>query len=147
VVLAFPTGLICPQALPIVDQDPIIKESNSRAHRVTQEIRLQDESEGQGNTATAEAQPKLKRPPMYKVLLMNDDYTPMDFVVHVLEIFFGMGPEQATQVMLAVHTKGMGVCGIFPKDIAETKAAQVVQYAKEHQHPLMAEVEPCADDE
>lgn len=114
---------------------------------MTQEIRLQDESEGQGNTATAEAKPKLKRPPMYKVLLMNDDYTPMDFVVHVLEIFFGMGPEQATQVMLAVHTKGMGVCGIFPKDIAETKAAQVVQYAKEHQHPLMAEVEPCTDDD
>ncbi|MGB0957093.1 MAG: ATP-dependent Clp protease adapter ClpS [Litorivicinus sp.] len=101
----------------------------------------------EGGLATATAQPKLKRPPMYRVLLMNDDYTPMDFVVHVLEVFFAMGPEQATQVMLAVHTKGMGVCGIFPKDIAETKAAQVVQYAKEHQHPLMAEVEPTEDDD
>ncbi|QGG79882.1 ATP-dependent Clp protease adapter ClpS [Litorivicinus lipolyticus] len=101
----------------------------------------------EGGLATDTAKPKLKRPPLYKVLLMNDDYTPMDFVVHVLEVFFAMGPEQATQVMLAVHTKGMGVCGIFPKDIAETKAAQVVQYAKEHQHPLMAEVEPTEDDD
>lgn len=105
------------------------------------------ENDDESGVATATAQPKLKRPPLYKVMLMNDDYTPMDFVVHVLEVFFGMGADQATQVMLAVHTKGMGVCGIFPKDIAETKAAQVVQYAKEHQHPLMAEVEPAEDED
>ncbi len=92
-----------------------------------------------------EAKPKLKRPPMYKVVLMNDDYTPMEFVVEVLEIFFNMGREQATQVMLAVHTHGKAVCGVFTRDIAETKAAQVNQYARDQQHPLLAEIEASDD--
>jgi ATP-dependent Clp protease adaptor protein ClpS len=74
-------------------------------------------------------------------VLLNDDYTPMEFVVEILEYFFGMSREKATQVMLAVHTQGKGVCGVFTRDIAETKAAQVNQYAKEHQHPLLAEIE------
>ena len=91
--------------------------------------------------ATAEAKPELKRPPMYKVLLLNDDYTPMEFVVEVLESFFRMNREQATHVMLTVHTQGKGVCGIFTRDIAETKAAQVNQYARESEHPLLCEVE------
>ena len=73
--------------------------------------------------------------------MLNDDYTPMDFVVEVLETFFRMDREQATQVMLTVHTKGKAVCGLYPQDIAETKAAQVVDYAREHQHPLMCQVE------
>ncbi len=94
-----------------------------------------------GGLAVQDAKPQLKPPPMYKVVLLNDDYTPMEFVVEILEIFFGMGREKATQVMLAVHTQGKGVCGIFTRDIAETKAAQVNQYAKEHQHPLLAEIE------
>lgn len=88
-----------------------------------------------------ESKPKLKRPPMYKVLLLNDDYTPMEFVVHVLETLFGMNREKATQVMLAVHTTGSGVCGIFPRDLAETKSEQVNQYAQENNHPLMSTVE------
>lgn len=95
--------------------------------------------------AVEEAKPRLKRPPLYKVVLMNDDYTPMEFVVEVLETFFNMGREQATQVMLAVHTQGKGVCGIFTRDIAETKAAQVNQYARDHQHPLLAEIEASDD--
>ena len=84
---------------------------------------------------------KLQPPSMYKVLLMNDDYTPMDFVVEILELFFGMTREEATHVMLNVHTKGKGVCGVFTHDIAETKAAQVNQYSQESSHPLLCEIE------
>ena len=88
------------------------------------------------------ADPELKRPDMYRVVLLNDDYTPMEFVVEILEIFFNLDRERATQVMLAVHMKGKGVCGVYTKDIAETKAAQVNQCARDHEHPLMCEVEP-----
>lgn len=101
-----------------------------------------------GNLAVLDAQPKLKlKPPsMYKVMLLNDDYTPMDFVVEILEKFFSMGREKATHVMLTVHTHGKAVCGIFTRDIAETKSAQVNQYAREHQHPLLSEIEAVDDD-
>lgn len=95
----------------------------------------------QGQLTTAEARPRLKRPPMYRVVLINDDYTPMDFVVEVLMIFFALDQEKATQVMLAVHTQGKGVCGVYTRDVAETKAAQVNQYARENKHPLLCEVE------
>ncbi|MFP8965105.1 ATP-dependent Clp protease adapter ClpS [Pokkaliibacter sp. CJK22405] len=91
--------------------------------------------------AVQPAKPKLKEPPKYQVVMLNDDYTPMDFVVHVLQYFFSMDEESATQVMLAVHQKGKGICGIFPKDLAETRAQQVNQYARQSQHPLMCEVE------
>jgi ATP-dependent Clp protease adaptor protein ClpS len=91
--------------------------------------------------AVAPAKPKVKRPPLYKVILLNDDFTPMEFVVEVLEDIFGMGREKATQIMLHVHTRGMGVCGVFSRDVAETKVAQVSQYAREHQHPLMCTME------
>jgi ATP-dependent Clp protease adaptor protein ClpS len=100
-----------------------------------------EETDREGGLATATAKPELKRPPMYKVLLLNDDYTPMEFVVHVLEIFFGMDREKATQIMLTVHTQGAAVVGIFPRDIAETKSEQVNQYAQENQHPLVSTVE------
>lgn len=92
------------------------------------------------------ADPELKRPSLYRVVLMNDDYTPMEFVVHILEQFFAMNREKATQVMLAVHTQGKGVCGVFTRDIAETKAAQVNEYSRENQHPLLCEVEAVDDD-
>jgi ATP-dependent Clp protease adaptor protein ClpS len=78
---------------------------------------------------------------MYKVLMLNDDYTPMEFVVHVLERFFGMGQEQATQVMLHVHQRGVGVCGVFTYEIAETKVTQVMDLARQHQHPLQCTIE------
>ena len=101
----------------------------------------EDESDRDSGLATATAKPKLKRPPMYKVVLLNDDYTPMEFVVHVLELFFSMDREKATQIMLTVHTQGAAVVGIYPRDIAETKSEQVNQYAQENQHPLISTVE------
>ena len=82
-----------------------------------------------------------KPPPLYKVLLLNDDFTPMDFVVQVLQKFFAMNREQATRVMLQVHQKGVGVCGVYPRDIAASKVAQVSAYAREHQHPLACVME------
>jgi ATP-dependent Clp protease adaptor protein ClpS len=84
---------------------------------------------------------KLKLPPMYKVLLLNDDYTPMEFVVLVLQKFFGMNRERATQVMLKVHREGMGICGVYPRDVASTKVQQVAAYARKHQHPLQCVME------
>ena len=120
----------------------------SLIHRSDPQLRL---SSGRGSTdqnpdresgvATATAKPKLARPPMYKVILLNDDYTPMEFVVHVLERFFGMNREKATQIMLTVHTSGSAVVGIFPRDIAETKSEQVNQYSQENHHPLMSKIE------
>jgi ATP-dependent Clp protease adaptor protein ClpS len=89
----------------------------------------------------AEARPKLRRPPLFKVLLLNDDFTPMEFVVQVLETFFAMTREKAVQVMLHVHTRGVGVCGVFTRDIAETKVLQVNDYSRNHQHPLMCTME------
>lgn len=91
--------------------------------------------------ALQEARPKLKRPPLYKVVLINDDYTPMDFVVHILEIFFSMDRETATRIMLEVHTKGKGICGIYTFEIAETKVSQVNSYSQENQHPLLCSME------
>lgn len=99
------------------------------------------EEHGDGGLATAEAKPALKQPPMYKVVMLNDDFTPMEFVVEVLIGFFNMDMEKASQVMLAVHMQGRAVCGIYSRDVAETKAAQVVDFARENQHPLMCNVE------
>jgi ATP-dependent Clp protease adaptor protein ClpS len=84
---------------------------------------------------------KLKPPPMFEVALLNDDYTPMEFVVSVLEKFFGMWREKATQVMLKVHREGRGVCGIYPRDVAASKVEQVSGYSREHQHPLQCVME------
>ena len=87
------------------------------------------------------ARPELKRPSLYKVVLLNDDYTPMEFVIDVLQEFFSMNREKATQIMLAVHTTGKGTCGIFSRDVAETKSAQVNQYAQDNEHPLVSIIE------
>lgn len=91
--------------------------------------------------AVEEAKPKLKKPPLFRVVLLNDDYTPMEFVVEVLELVFGMDRPKATRIMLEVHTKGKGVCGVFTYEIAETKVAQVSSYAEQHQHPLLCTLE------
>jgi Uncharacterized conserved protein len=88
-----------------------------------------------------QARPKLKRPPLYKVILLNDDFTPMEFVVQVLEKFFAMDRPKATQIMLHVHTRGRGVCGVFARDVAETKVVQVNEYSRRHQHPLLCTME------
>ncbi|MBP80150.1 MAG: ATP-dependent Clp protease adapter ClpS [Deltaproteobacteria bacterium] len=87
------------------------------------------------------SKPELKRPSLYRVILLNDDYTPMEFVIEVLKIFFGMDAEKATQVMLKVHTEGKGVCGVYTRDIAESKAAQVNDFSKSSQQPLLCEIE------
>ncbi len=94
-----------------------------------------------GGLLLEEAKPKLKKPPMYQVVLMNDDYTPMDFVISILEGFFGMNRERAIKVMLNVHNNGKGICGVFGRDIAETKVAQVNDYSRTHDHPLMCTLE------
>lgn len=104
---------------------------------------MESDRPGDGDTGTTveTAKPKLKPPPLFKVVLLNDDFTPMEFVVHVLERFFGMDRPTATHVMLQVHTQGKAVCGVYPAQIAETKAAQVNEYARKHHHPLMSSLE------
>ncbi|TBU96053.1 ATP-dependent Clp protease adapter ClpS [Stutzerimonas kirkiae] len=116
---------------------PDIRQASDQEHH--------DDTDGHDSgIAVQEAKPALQAPPMYKVIMFNDDYTPMDFVVEVLEGIFSHNREQATRIMLAVHTEGKAVCGIYTRDIAETKAAQVNQYARECQHPLLCEIEKDA---
>lgn len=99
------------------------------------------EHEGDLAFASQAAKPALKRPPLYKVVMLNDDYTPMEFVVEVLKIFFSMSEQQAFAVMRAVHEQGRGVCGLYSKDVAESKAMQVTQCARDNEYPLLCEVE------
>ncbi len=91
----------------------------------------------------AEATPKTRQPLLFKVVLLNDDFTPMEFVVELLERFFAMNRSKATRVMLEVHTQGKGVCGVFTYEIAETKVAQIMAFARDNQHPLMCTMEPA----
>ena len=103
-----------------------------------------DGREGRGRTevgVVTKTRPKTQKPPMYKVLLLNDDYTPMEFVVHVLERFFNKPREEATRIMLHVHQKGVGICGVFTYEIAEAKVTQVTDFARQHQHPLQCTME------
>lgn len=109
-----------------------------------------DDGDQDGNhrgidTVVERAKPQLKSPAMYKVVLLNDDYTPMEFVIEVLQTFFAMNREKATQIMLVVHTAGRATCGIYTRDIAETKSAQVNQFAQDSQHPLVSDVEAVDD--
>ena len=99
-----------------------------------------------GAALVEKVKPRLRKPRLYRVVMLNDDYTPMEFVVHVLESLFGMNRELATRVMLKVHTEGRAVCGIFTRDIAESKAEQTNQYARESQHPLLCQIEPDGAD-
>jgi ATP-dependent Clp protease adaptor protein ClpS len=99
------------------------------------------ESKHDRGIAVEEARPEVKPPPMYKVVLLNDDFTPMDFVVDVIQTFFSFDHDRATQIMLHVHTRGVGVCGVYTRDIAETRVAQVNDYSRSHQHPLMCTME------
>lgn len=111
------------------------------------QLRLQESDHiDDGGLALEEAKPELKLPSMYKVLMLNDDYTPMDFVVEVLQGFFGKSGEEATEIMLTIHNKGAGICGVFTRDIAETKAAMVNDYSRECQYPLLCEVVPTEDE-
>ena len=103
----------------------------------------EDKRNGNGTSTgiIVKTKPKTKKPSMYKVLMMNDDYTPMEFVVHVLEQFFSKNREEATRIMLHVHQRGVGVCGVFTYEVAETKVTQVIDYARQHQHPLQCTLE------
>ncbi|PID59932.1 MAG: ATP-dependent Clp protease adapter ClpS [Gammaproteobacteria bacterium] len=103
------------------------------------------EHEQEGGLVVEPARPALARPPRWQVFLLNDDYTPMEFVVEVLQQFFRLDREQATRVMLHVHQRGKGICGVFTREIAETKVAQVTQYARECKHPLLCEMERADD--
>jgi ATP-dependent Clp protease adaptor protein ClpS len=97
--------------------------------------------QGPGTGTVVKVRPKTQKPSMYRVLLLNDDYTPMEFVVHVLERFFNKSREAATEIMLHVHHRGVGVCGVYTYEIAETKVSQVVDFARRHQHPLQCTME------
>ena len=94
-----------------------------------------------GTAVITKTKPQTKRPNMYRVLILNDDYTPMEFVVHVLERFFNKNHEEATQIMLHVHRRGVGLCGVYTYEVAETKVSQVVDFARRHQHPLQCTLE------
>jgi ATP-dependent Clp protease adaptor protein ClpS len=101
-----------------------------------------DNRDGRGNTGVViKSRPKVKKPSLYKVLMLNDDYTPMEFVVHVLERYFSKTTEEATRIMLHVHQKGVGVCGVFTFEVAETKVNQVMELARKNQHPLQCTLE------
>jgi ATP-dependent Clp protease adaptor protein ClpS len=98
--------------------------------------------DGDGKTGlVTKTRPVTKKPHLYKVLLLNDDYTPMEFVIHILEKFFHKGREDATRIMLHVHQKGAGICGVYTFEVAETKVAQVMDFARQHQHPLQCRME------
>lgn len=96
---------------------------------------------GPSTGVVVKAKTRTKKPSMYKVLMLNDDYTPMEFVVHVLEAFFHKSREEATRIMLHVHRRGIGVCGVYTYEVAETKVAQVVDFARRHEHPLQLTLE------
>ncbi|HUK10838.1 MAG TPA: ATP-dependent Clp protease adapter ClpS [Stellaceae bacterium] len=97
--------------------------------------------EGPSTGVIVKAKPKTKKPSMYKVLMLNDDYTPMEFVVHILERFFAKSREEATRIMWHVHRRGVGVCGVYTYEVAETKVTQVMDFARQHQHPLQCTLE------
>jgi ATP-dependent Clp protease adaptor protein ClpS len=133
---------------PAADDTTMIRSPESRSEIARQEPRLADddrkrrgESGQPGNAVITKTRPQTKRPNMYRVLLLNDDYTPMEFVVHVLERFFNKDRESATRIMLHVHQNGIGECGIFTYEVAETKVTQVMDFARKHQHPLQCVME------
>jgi len=110
-------------------------------------VRMQDDSErngdngNRGTSVITRTKPKTKKPNLYRVLILNDDYTPMEFVIHILERFFQKDRESATRIMLHVHRRGVGVCGVFTYEVAETKVTQVMDLARQNQHPLQCTIE------
>ena len=108
---------------------------------VTMSNKNNDNEDFTETSVIAKSRPKLKRPPLYKVLLLNDDFTPMEFVVHVLEKFFSVNHDKAVQIMLAVHQKGIAVVGVYSHEVAETKVTQVMDYSRKNQHPLQCTME------
>ena len=110
-------------------------------------INRNNEEDPNGTSAVATLdKPLTKKPPLYRVIVLNDDYTPMEFVVYILQNFFGFDRDKAQQIMLAIHTHGKGVCGIFTKEVAETKSMQVNNFAKENEHPLVSDIEQVEEE-
>ena len=111
-------------------------------------IKSNKEEDNSGNASTIAVleKPKTKKPPLYRDIILNDDYTPMEFVVYILQAIFGFNRDKAQQIMLAIHTHGKGVCGIFTKEVAETKSAQVNNFAKDNEHPLVSDIEQVEED-
>jgi ATP-dependent Clp protease adaptor protein ClpS len=118
-----------------------VKLQEARNLTMRDQNRNRNSDLGTGTGVVTNTKPKTKKPSMYKVLMLNDDYTPMEFVVHVLERFFNKNRDQATQIMLHVHRRGVGVCGVYPYVVAETKVVQVIDFARKHQHPLQCTME------
>lgn len=118
----------------------VILRANRQKYRLMSQQTDRRSEHGPG-LVVEEARPEVARPPLYQVILLNDDFTPMDFVVVVLETFFNLDRERATQVMLHVHTRGKGVCGVFTREVAETKVTQVNEFSRTHQHPLLCTME------
>jgi ATP-dependent Clp protease adaptor protein ClpS len=115
--------------------------TNRREKTMSDNDRRGNNPEGPNTGVVVKARPKTRKPAMYKVLMLNDDYTPMEFVVHVLERFFQKNREEATRIMLHVHRRGVGVCGVYTYEVAETKVTQVMDLARQNQHPLQCTIE------
>lgn len=118
--------------------------STTRAPRASGDNKRRGGGDGEGERGTAvitRTKPKTRKPSLYRVLLLNDDYTPMEFVIHVLERFFQKGRDEATRIMLHVHNHGVGECGVFTYEVAETKVTQVMDFARQNQHPLQCVME------
>jgi ATP-dependent Clp protease adaptor protein ClpS len=105
------------------------------------DVEKRNGGEGPATSVIVKPKAKTKKPSMYKVLMLNDDYTPMEFVVHILERFFNKNREEATRIMMHVHRRGVGVCGVYTYEVAEAKVTQVMDFAREHQHPLQCTLE------
>jgi ATP-dependent Clp protease adaptor protein ClpS len=137
------------QRIPMIVSDEVLAENFARlpvslSIRVTggeEDDAIGGDGDGPSTGVITETKPETKKPSMYKVLMLNDDYTPMEFVIHVLVRFFGKSQEDATKIMLHVHQRGVGICGVYPYEIAESKVTQVVDFALKHQHPLQCTLE------
>src|SRR3974390_2362155 len=123
------------------DRQPPSRSATDRPARRAQTARGRGGRGGPGTAVTTKTKPQTKRPSLYRVLILNDDYTPMEFVVHLLERFFGKDHEAATRIMLHVHHHGIGECGVYSYEVAETKVTQVMDFARKHQHPLQCVME------
>ena len=122
-------------------RQPLIRTSTGKAHSYNPHRPIKPGNERDHGVLVETSKPEVARPPLYSVLLLNDDYTPMEFVVEVLVRFFAMNIEKATQIMLHVHTRGRGVCGVYTREVAESKVAQVNEYSRLNQHPLLCTME------
>ena len=122
-----------------------IMQQLCQRHPVLSQTRLSSDNDNDNkkpsDVTVLETKPKIKRPSLYKVIMLNDDFTPMEFVIHVLQLYFRKSQDEATQIMLHVHQRGVGVCGLYTYEVAETKASQVMDLARKNQHPLQLQLE------